>query len=40
MKKIKKESSTSLTYTPFENIDKLVRESKVTKKGAKESKDK
>lgn len=38
MKKIKKESSTSLTYTPFENIDKLIRESKVNKKGTKEGK--
>lgn len=38
MKKIKKESSISLTYKPFENIDKLVKVSKVYKKGTKEDK--
>ncbi len=38
MKKIKKESSISLTYKPFENVDKLLQESKVNKKGTKEDK--
>ena len=38
MKKIKKESSISLTYKPFENVDKLLQELKVNKKGTKEDK--
>ena len=38
MKKIKKESSISLTYKPFEEIEKLIQESKVNKKGNKEDK--
>lgn len=38
MRKIKKESSASLTYKPFENIEKLLSEQKVNKKGVKENK--
>lgn len=32
MKKIKKETSSSLTYTPFENLDKLIKEAKAKQK--------
>lgn len=37
MKKIKKESSTSLTYTPFENIKELLKQD-IEKKKQKEEK--
>ena len=37
MKKIKKESSTSLTYTPFENIKELLQQDSKKKKEDKKN---
>lgn len=37
MKKIKKESSTSLTYTPFENIKELLAQDSKKKKEDKKN---
>lgn len=36
MKKIKRESSTTLTYEPFKNLDELIKASKNNKKENKE----
>ena len=36
MKKIKKEASTSLTYTPFENIGELLKQQPEKKKQKEE----